>query len=372
MIAARVIVGVLAVVGIATVLASMLRTVVLPRGVPARLARIAFLAVYWLLRLRLRLTGRTDYATRDRIFAVEAPLGLFAQLATWAVLIWLLFAALFWSLTAGVVDGPTLSRALELSGSSMLTLGFDSPHGLGRQLAAFAAAGVGLTLLALVIAYLPTVYGAFSRREELITKLTVRVGIPPSGPALLSSSWELGRFDQLEEVWDGWEDWFIDLGESHTTFPQLSFFRSPHSTNHWVLASEAVLDGAVLVLTACDIPEQSRAELCLRAGVHAMISIADFLGIPHRPPEAGAEILLSEEKFDTAFDHLQSIGVPMRDDRDSAWLAFRAKRAKYEPLLAVLGRMTDAPRSGWSSWSEDTRRHTPPLLRPRRRPGDVG
>ena len=112
--------------------------------------------MYWLLRFRLRLTGRSDYATRDRIFAVEAPFGLFAQLATWALLIWLLFAALFWSLTAAMVDGPTISRALELSGSSMLTLGFDSPGALPRQLAAFAAAGVGLTLLALVISYLPT------------------------------------------------------------------------------------------------------------------------------------------------------------------------------------------------------------------------
>jgi hypothetical protein len=371
MIVVRVVVGVLAVAGIAAVLASMLRTVVLPRGVPARLARIAFLAVYWLLRLRLRLTGRSDYATRDRIFAVEAPLGLFAQLTTWAVLIWLLFAVLFWSLTASAVDGPTISRALELSGSSMLTLGFDSPGALPRQLAAFAAAGVGLTLLALVIAYLPTLYGRFSQREELITKLVVRVGVPPSGPALLSSSWELGRFDQLDEVWEGWEDWFIELGESHTTFPQLSFFRSPHPGNHWVLASEAVLDGAALVITACDIPRQARGELCLRAGIHALISIADFLGIPHRPPEPGAEIALSEEKFDAAFSHLQDLGVPMRDDRDAAWVAFRATRARYEPLLAVLGRMTDAPRSAWSSWTEDTRRHTPPLLRPRRRSRDA-
>lgn len=371
MIAVRVVVGVLAVVGVAAVLVSMLRTVVLPRGVPARLARIAFLFVYWLLRFRLRLTGRSDYATRDRIFAVEAPFGLFAQLATWALLIWLLFAALFWSLTAAMVDGRTISRALELSGSSMLTLGFDSPGALPRQLAAFAAAGVGLTLLALVISYLPTVYGAFSRREELITKLAVRVGVPPSGPALLSSSWELGRFDQLEEVWESWEDWFIELGESHTTFPQLSFFRSPHPANHWVLASETVLDGAALAITACDVPQQSRGELCLRAGIHALISIADFLGIPHRPPEPGAEILLSEEKFDAAFSHLQDIGVPMSDDRGSAWVAFRAVRARYEPLLAVLGRMTDAPQSAWSSWTDDTRRHTPPLLRPRRRPPDA-
>jgi hypothetical protein len=365
MIVVRVIVGVLAIVGLAVVLASMLNTVVVPRAVPTRIARVAFLAVHWVLRLRLRLTGRSDYATRDRIFAVQAPLGVFAQLTTWGVLIWLLFAALFWSLIASTISGRTVSRALELSGSSMLTLGFDSPAGLTRQLAAFAAAAVGLSLLALVIAYLPTLYSAFSRREELITKLTVRTGSPPSGPALLSTTWELGRFDQLEEVWNSWEDWFIEVGESHTSFPQLPFFRSPRPNNHWVLASETVLDGAALLTTACDVPGRSRAELCLRAGIHALISIADFLGIPHRPPEPGAEISLSEESFNNAFSHLQGIGVPMSDDRDSAWAAFRAVRARYEPLLAVIGRMTDAPRSEWSSWSEDTPRHTPPLLRSR-------
>ena len=371
MIVVRVIVGFLAVVGVSAVLGSMLRTVVVPRGVPARLARAAFLSTYWLLRLRLRLTGRSDYATRDRIFAVGAPLGPFAQLATWGVLIWLLFAVLFWSLTTSTIDGAAISHALELSGSSMLTLGFDSPHGLPRQLASFAAAAVGLALLALVIAYLPTLYGTFSRREQLITKLTVRAGAPSSGPALLSSTWELGRFEQLEEVWEPWEDWFIELGESHTSYPQLVFFRSPRSNNHWVLASEAVLDGAALLLTACDVPRASRSQLCLHAGIHALLSIADFLAIPHRPPEPGAEILLSEEKFNEAFSHLQSIGVPMRDDRQAAWVAFRAQRGHYEPLLAVLGRMTDAPRSDWSSWTEDTPRYTPPLLRPRPQPRDA-
>jgi hypothetical protein len=274
MIAVRVIVGVLAVAGVATVIASMLRTVVMPRAVPA------------------------------------------------------------------------------------------------RQLVAFAAAGVGLALLALVIAYLPTLYGAFSRREEVVTKLTVRTGAPPSGPALLASSWELGRFDQLEEVWARGEDWFVETGEAHTTFPSLSFFRSPRASNHWVLASEAMLDGAALLITACDTPRQSRSELCLRAGIHALISIADFLAIPHYPPEPDAGIILSEEKFNAAFSHLQSIGVPMHDDRESAWIAFRALRARYEPLLAVLGRMIDAPRSDWSSWSEDTPRHSPSLLRPRRRSRD--
>ena len=359
----RAIVGILALVGVVAVLASVLRTVVLPRAVPARLARLAFLAVRTLLRLRLRLTGRSDYSTRDRVFALQAPLGLFAQLLAWGLLIFLLFAALFWALDASRISGATVARALEQSGSSMLTLGFDAPGGLVRQLTAFAAAGVGLTLLALVITYLPTLYGAFSRREALITKLAVRVGAPPSGPALLSRSWQLGRFEQLEEVWDAWEDWFIDLGESHTTFPQLAFFRSPHPQNHWVLAGEAVLDGAALYMTVCDVPRKSRSELCLNAGLHALISIADFLDIPHRPPEPNAAIALAEDRFNKARGELQDLGVPMRGDSHAAWLDFRAVRARYEPLLAVLGGMTDAPRSDWSCWSDTARRYSPPLLR---------
>jgi hypothetical protein len=366
MIVVRIVVGLLAVVGVGAVLGSVLRTVVLPRAVPARLARVAFLSVRGLLRLRLRLTGRSDYGTRDRVFALQAPFGLFAQLLVWASLIWGLFAVLFWSLSASTIDGGTVSRALEQSGSSMLTLGFDAPRGLARQLTSFAAAGVGLTLLALVIAYIPTVYAAFSRREAVITKLVVRTGAPPSGPSLLSSSWRIGRFDQLDEVWDGWENWFIDVGESHTTFPQLAFFRSPHPKNHWVLATEAVLDGAALFTTVCDVPRQARSELCLHAGIHALISIADFLGIPHRPPEPEADIMLSEELFDQACGELRDLGVPVRDDRDRSWSEFRSLRASYEPLLAVLGRMTDAPRSEWSSWSESSPRHRPPLLRPHR------
>jgi hypothetical protein len=362
----RIVVGLLALAGVGAVLGSVLRTVVLPRGVPARLARVAFLLVRALLRLRLRLTGRSDYSTRDRVFALQAPFGLFAQLLVWTALLWLLFAVMFWSLSGSSIDGGSVGRALEEAGSSMLTLGFDAPHGLARQLLSFAAAGVGLTLLALVIAYIPTLYAAFSRREALITKLVVRVGAPPTGPALLASTWRLGRFEQLEEVWDRWEDWFIDVGESHTTFPQLAFFRSPHPQNHWVLSTEAVLDGAALFTTVCDVPRQSRSELCLHAGVHCLGAIADFLGIPHHPPEPDAEIVLPERRFDQACDELRELGLPLRQDRARSWSEFRSARARYEPLLAVIGRLTDAPRSDWSSWSETAPRHRPPLLRPHR------
>jgi fermentation-respiration switch protein FrsA (DUF1100 family) len=164
-------------------------------------------------------------------------------------------------------------------------------------------------------------------------------------------------------VWDIWEDWFIDLAESHTTFPQLAFFRSPHVRNHWVLAAEAVLDGAVLFDVACDVPRQSRSELCLEAGVGSLTVVADFLGIPRKPPEPETDILLSEEKFTAGIQELTEAGVPTHEDVTAAWKQFRRQRARYEPLLAVLGAMTDAPRSEWSSWSDNAPRHSPPLVR---------
>ncbi|HWD63666.1 MAG TPA: hypothetical protein VG405_00705 [Solirubrobacteraceae bacterium] len=370
----RIVVGLLAAAGVAAVLASVIRTVVLPRGVPARLARLVFLAVRQVLTLRLRIGRDHDYRTRDRVFALQAPLGLFAQLFAWGVLILLCFSAIFWALAthANLAEVP---RAVELAGSSLFTLGFDTPDGLIRQVLAFAAAGVGLTLFALVITYLPSVYGAFSRREALVTKLVVRTGAPPDGPRLLIRSWELARFEQLDLLWNDWEDWFIDVGESHTSFPQLSFFRSPHPNNHWILTAEAVLDGAALLITVCDVEREYRSELCLDAGASALITIADFLGIPHQPPEPEAEIALPEPVFQAGCDRLAEAGVPLVEDRQQAWRDFRRLRSRYEPLVAVLGRMTDAPRSEWSSWSDDAPRHSPPLLRihrPRQVDGGLG
>jgi hypothetical protein len=363
MTAVRVIAGLLALAGVVLVLASVIRTVVLPRGIPARLARFAFRAVRTVLLTRLRLRRAADYRSRDQVFALQAPLGLFAQLLTWTSLLWLYFAVVFWAVAGVPLNGHTVAAALERSGSSMTTLGFDRPPGLVAELVAFTAAAVGLTLLALVITYLPSLYGAFSRREALITRLVVRAGRLPSGPRLLARSWTLGRFEQLEEVWNAWETWFVDLGETHTTFPQLGFFRSPHPDNHWVLAAETVLDGAALLMTTCDVPRQSRSELCLDAGVYALVEIADFLGIPHQPPDDETEITLTREQFEDARRELGELEVPLRGDSDGAWRDFRRLRARYEPLIAVLGRMTDAPRSEWSSWVEKGPRHSPPLLR---------
>ena len=365
MIAVRVVVAGLAIVVLLATFLSVLRTVVLPRGVPARLARVTFLAIEGLLLLRLRVSRhRHEYATRDRVLSLLGPLGIFSQLLIWAFLIFICFAAMFWALTdTGAFTAHSVAYALELSGSAMFTLGSLSASGLAAHLLGFATAGIGLVLLALVITYLPSLYAAFTLREALISKLVVRAGAPPTGVKLLTRTWELGRFDELEEVWDAWEDWLVALGESHTTFPLLGFFRSSHPENHWVLATEGVLDAASLVRTTCDVPRQSRTELCIEAGVLSLGVIADFLAIPHQPPDDEVDITLPRATFDAGVDQMAAAGIPVVADRDEAWDAFRRSRARYEPLLTMLGRMTDAPRSDWSSWSAEVPLHRPPIVR---------
>ena len=79
------------------------------------------------------------------------------------------YTGIYWSLGAG-----SWYEAFTLSGSSLLTLGFAPPHTLALAILTFSEAVLGLILVALLIAYLPTMYAAFSRRETAVTLLEVR------------------------------------------------------------------------------------------------------------------------------------------------------------------------------------------------------
>ena len=117
-----------------------------------------------------------DFRRRDRILATQAAAILLAQLATWLVVAYVGFAFLLWPFAArGVVS------AFTDAGSSMFTLGFAVPSGAVPAVIVFLAAAVGLVILTLQIAYLPTLYGAFNRRETEVALLNARAGVPYQG-----------------------------------------------------------------------------------------------------------------------------------------------------------------------------------------------
>ncbi len=136
---------------------------------------------------------------------------------------------------------------------------------------AFLEGMVGLILLALLISYLPTMYSSFSRREAQVALLAVRAGSPPTGVDLVQRLWTIGLTDGLNELWTGWEQWFAELDETHTSAPSLVFFRSPRPERSWVTAAGAVLDGASIFLSSVRVEDPvPEAALCIRSGYLAL------------------------------------------------------------------------------------------------------
>jgi len=328
---------------VAAALRSAIRTFVLPRGVPDPLPRAVFLAVRALFDLRTR--RARDYAERDRLMAMFAPVSLLLLVAVYIFLAILGYTALFWAL--GVDSWRT---AFAISGSSMLTLGFATVEDLGKTVVVFTEATIGLTLIALVISYLPTMYSAFSRRENAVTTLEVRAGSPPSAVELIKRYHRIHGFGRLNELWAQWEVWFADVEETHTSFGALSFFRSPQPEHSWVTAAGAVLDAAALVNAAVDTPHDPQADLCIRAGYLCFRHICDFFYIPYEPdPKPDDPISVARFEFEAACDEMAAAGVVLKPDRDAAWRAFNGWRVNYDRPLLSLAALTMAPLAPWSS-----------------------
>lgn len=297
------------------VLDSAIQTFLLPRSSGPTISRYVFVSIRILFELRMRL--RKSYHERDRIMALYTPISLVALYFVWLMVVSVGFTAMFWAI--GV---QPLRAAFAESGSSLLTLGFVAPKDLPQTVLAYTEAAIGLLLIAVLIAYVPTLYSAWSKREAAVTMLEVRAGSPPSALEMITRFHRLERLDWLHDVWDEWERWFIETEESHTTFAMLVFFRSPQPERSWVTAAGAVLDTASLRASSLDLPRDAQAELCIRSGYIAMRRIADFFAIPYDPdPKATDPISITRKEFDSAFSRLAARGVPMKQDRDQAWRA---------------------------------------------------
>jgi hypothetical protein len=284
--------------------------------------------------------------------------------AVWVALGIVGFTAVYWGM--GV---DPLSEAFITSGSSMLTLGFERPSGLARTTVAFVEAGIGLGLVTLMISYLPSIYAAFSRRESLVGMLEVRAGLPPSPTELIVRYMRIGRLDELHpDVFGPWEQWFVDVEESHTSFPALAFFRSPHPERSWITAAGCVLDAAAISASTLDRPRDGRAEVMMRTGWFCLRRICTFYGVPYDPDPAPTDpITVTRREFDLLCVELTAAGVPLKSDRERAWRDYAGWRVNYDAPLIGLCSLVDAPPGKWSSDRVPPQHYKPKILRARRR-----
>jgi hypothetical protein len=267
---------------IGAVVDSAVRTFVLPRGASSFVTRFVFRTLGRVFRTLLK--PLSTYEARDRVMALYAPTALVGLVVVWVLLVLVGFALVFRAL---VFDG--WADAFEMSGSSLFTLGFvRPPRGSGEwgYVIAFVEAGIGLFILALLISYLPTIYGAFSRRESAVARLAARAGTPPDAVELLIRYQAIGWLDDLPHLWAEWEVWFSELSETHTTFSILAFFRSPNPHRSWVTSAGAVLDAAAFAQSTLLVPWSPQAGLCIRAGFLALREIAGIYRIEFDPDPA--------------------------------------------------------------------------------------
>lgn len=343
MTALRVLAFAIGLVVVVAVAGSAVRTVVIPRGIPARLSRVVFLGMRALFRLRAR--PSLPYATRDRVMALYGPVSLLVLLVTWLTLVIAGYTLMFWGLAGGSFRG-----AFELSGSAILTLGFGRPTDLPATILVFTGAALGLILLALLITYLPSIYAVFSRRENLVAGMEVRAGSPPSAVEILRRAWRVDELSKISVLWRRAEQWFLEIQETHTSFPAVAFFRSPEPEHSWVTAGGAILDSASILLSAVDLPRDPNAAYCIRAGYLSLRRVAAFFRIPFDPePQADDPISIAREEFDQACQSLAEQGLPLVADRDQAWRDFRGWRINYDRVLIALCGLTMAPPAPWSS-----------------------
>jgi hypothetical protein len=322
-------------------------TVILPRRVTRsfRFARF-FLRTSW--RLYSSAVRRiSTIRKREAYLSFFGPLSLLVLFALWASTLIFAFATMYWAIGSAVGAAgshPAFRTNLYFSGTTFFTLGLGDIVPMTPVAKAFAVleAGTGFGFLAIVIAYLPTLYVSFSQRETNISLLDARAGSPPTAAELLRRHGSSQIPDGLVRYLRDWEVWAAQLMESHLTYPILCFFRSQHDNQSWVAALTAVLDVCALLIAYGEGETKWQAQLTFAITRHAVVDISQILKLQVRT--AKAERLRAED-LPCVHSLLIQCGVAEFSDAGDEKLA--ELRALYEPYLEGLSRLLQMPMPSW-------------------------
>ncbi|GAA3043868.1 hypothetical protein [Streptomyces glomeratus] len=357
--------GVVGVLLLGAVIASLLRTLVVPRGLYSALVHRWWRALRRLLRLGALSGG---YQAIDRTQTWLGPLILMSMLGTW-----LGGALVGYGLLLHALSTLNWANSFREAGSSLFTLGFASGHRLHLSAVDFLAAATGPLVIALQIAYLPTLYAAYNRRELEVTLLQSRAGEPSWGPEILARQWLVQTETALSELYRAWERLASDIGESHSTYPVLMSFRSPSPHRHWLVGLLSVMDAAAMQLSLAPGTAPPEARLVLRAGFTALRDIARSLRLPFdMDPAPNAPVHLTFAEFEAAVTMVEAAGFPSERTAAEAWPHFHGWRVNYEAIAFELCRRSDAVPALWTGPRDFTTAPVPPRRPVDRQPGDGG
>jgi hypothetical protein len=272
---------------------------------------------------------------------------LLGLLVLWLAGLLLGWGLVYWGIGLEVLGTSDLGTVFYYAGTSLLTPAFGTAHGAAERTLTLAEALTGLGTIALLISYLPALYGAYSRREARLLTLDDPLGARITPVRVIAVHSGDGDLELLYRFFAEWEMWTAEVLESHVSYPMLALFRSQHPGQSWITALGVVTDAATLTCACVEGADQREPYFTYRRGRRAVMEISDRLhvraGVPHD--------WLTMANFDVAWDVLLRLGLPLRDKNDS-WERLQILRQSYGARLQELMDFLLAPRGFWGHSAE--------------------
>jgi hypothetical protein len=346
----QILAAVAAVALILTILWDVFETIVLPRRINRRLRVAAIVNRFtWLPWAGIaRMAFKKSEGRRETFLSLYGPLALLFLLFVWASGLIVGFATIQWALGSRLdtpTGHPTFTTDLYLSGTTFFTLGLGDviPIGGWARMVTVIEAGCGFGVLALVIGYLPVLYGSFSRREVAISLLDARAGSPPSAVELIRRHVREYGVPALNDQLREWETWAAELMESQLSYPTLGYFRSQHERQSWVAGLTTILDACALIMTGVEgIPPQ-QARLTFAMARHAAVDLSQ---IAFSRPDMHGHQRLPDEDVVRLRAQLAEAGARLREGPDADARLAELRRF-YEPYVFALSHRLLMPLPPW-------------------------
>lgn len=375
---------------------SLMRTIVVPRALRSFFTTMITLAVVngaWALARLKR-----SYQGRDSVMAWAGPLIIIVTLLAWLIGFLLAYGLMIYG-----VGGNSFGDALAQSGSSLFTLGFDAGITQDQTILDFMAAATGPIVIALMIGFLPTIYGIYTNREVAVTQVSTEAGEPAWGPEFLVRAHLTNRLEANDDLFSSWAEWATTLRLTHLTYPALVHVRSARAQRHYATSLLAMMDAAALSVSLNHERHHHRAYSLLAQGVQTMDTLyvsniaprkfvsrlpilghfvkptvevdTSMIAMPSREPgrtaaqlaasidavrgmaheaigllETGEQmpLTLTRAEFEDAYAMLEAAEFPIEYNVDDAWEFFCSLRLRYEyPAYQICWKL-DAPPAPWS------------------------
>jgi Ion channel len=278
---------------------------------------------------------RTSAERREGFLGVYGPLSLLGLLVTWVVLLVAGWGAVWWGLRSAVTGVDGYLDAVYFAGVGFFTVGFGDlvPTGGLARLLLLVEAFMGLVTMALVIGYLPTLYGAYSRREVQLLSLDDMSDEATTPIGFLEACYDTGGAQAVTAAFTDWERWCDEVFDSHTAYPMLAMFRSRQPGQHWLTALGVVLDAATICLAAVDGPRAGPAARLWRRASRMLQGLRGMPAVQLRAAELDGPPA-EEAPFREAYQRLARRGVPLHP-YEQAWGDFGRLRGAYLPGLVA-------------------------------------